>query len=130
MINEDVKAIITETATLTAKSTLSMLKRAGRIKYYQSNVYKQTEELLYLYPNLPEGNEHKALIDKALEKIKTDDYYGVIESRYFDGMTIAEIAEIYDCQDRTIMKRKAKLVKILTAELFPEDVAKEILERG
>ena len=94
-----------------------------------SNSFKKTEELLYLYPKLPEDHPERKRIDKALEKIKDDDYCDVIASRYFDGMTITEISDIYDCKYQNISKKRNKLVKILASELFPEDVLKELLEK-
>ena len=68
MNDKDIEKIINEAATKAAEKTLSHLKESGRIKYYFSNSFKKTEELLYLYPNLPEGNETKQRIDTALEK--------------------------------------------------------------
>jgi len=125
----DIKEIIEQAAEATAQRTVKKLKDAGRITYVFSNSFKKTEELLYLYPKLPEDNAERIRIDQALKKIETDDYYGVIPSRYFDGMTIAEISEIYDCKYQNISKKRNKLVKILASELFPEDVLKEILEK-
>jgi hypothetical protein len=125
----DIKELIEQVAEATAQRTVKKLKDAGRITYVFSNSFKKTEELLYLYPKLPEDNAERIRIDQALKKIETDDYYGVIPSRYFDGMTIAEISEIYDCKYQSISKKKNKLVKILASELFPEDVLKEILEK-
>ena len=125
----DVKELIEQVAEETAQRTVKKLKDAGRITYVFSNSFKKTEELLYLYPKLPEDNAERIRIDQALKKIETDDHYGVIPSRYFDGMTIAEISEIYDCKYQNISKKRNKLVKILASELFPEDVLKEILEK-
>ena len=125
----DVKELIEQVAEETAQRTVKKLKDAGRITYVFSNSFKKTEELLYLYPKLPEDNAERIRIDQALKKIETDNYYGVIPSRYFDGMTIAEISEIYDCKYQNISKKRNKLVKILASELFPEDVLKEILEK-
>lgn len=124
----DVKEIIEQAAEAAAQKTLRKLKDAGRITYVFSNSFKKTEELLYLYPKLPEDNTERIRIDKALKKIEDDDYYGVIPSRYFDGMTIAEISEIYDCKYQNISKKRNKLVKILASELFPEEVLQEILD--
>lgn len=125
----DVKEIIEQAAEAAAQKTLRKLKDAGRITYVFSNSFKKTEELLYLYPKLPEDNTERIRIDKALKKIEDDDYYGVIPSRYFDGMTIAEISEIYDCKYQNISKKRNKLVKILASELFPEEVLQEILDK-
>ena len=44
-------------------------------------------------------------------------------------MTLDELADIYDCQSKTIGKNRIRLVKILTKELFPEDVVKELLQK-
>ena len=126
---EDLKKLIDAAAEAAASRTLRKLKDAGRITHVFSNSFKKTEELLYLYPKLSEDHPERRRIDKALERIKDDDYKDVIASRYFDGMTITEISEIYDCKYQTISKRRNKLVQILASELFPEDVLKEILEK-
>ena len=129
MINPEIKEMIDQAAEATAAKAVKKLKDSGRITYVFSNSFKKTEELLYLYPNLPDDHPEKQRIDKALKKIENDDYKDVIASRYFDGMTITEISEIYDCKYQNISKKRNKLVKILASELFPEDVLQEILER-
>ena len=129
MTDAEIKQYIQQTAELTAAKTLKKLKENGRVTYVFSNSFKKTEELLYLYPKLPEGHPERKRIEKALEKIKDDDYCDVIASRYFDGMTITEISDIYDCKYQNISKKRNKLVKILASELFPEDVLKELLEK-
>ena len=126
---EDLKKLIDLAAEAAAAKTLRKLKDAGRITYVFSNSFKKTEELLYLYPKLPPDHPERQRIDKALERIKDDDYKDVIASRYFDGMTITEISDIYDCKYQNISKKRNKLVKILASELFPEDVLKEILQK-
>lgn len=126
---EDLQLMIDKAADAAAMKTLRKLKDAGRITYVFSNSFKKTEELLYLYPKLPEDHPEKQRIDQALKKIEDDDYKDVIASRYFDGMTITEISEIYDCKYQNISKKRNKLVKILASELFPEDVLKEILQK-
>lgn len=125
---EQLKKIIDRSAEEAATRVLNRLKASGRITYHFSDSFKKTEELLYLYPKLPEGNPERKRIDAALQTIRDHDYYGVIESRYFDKMTISEISEIYDCKYQNISKQRNKLVRMLAAELFPEDVAKEIVQ--
>ncbi len=129
MTNTEIKEMIEQAAEAAASKAVKKLKDTGRITYVFSNSFKKTEELLYLYPNLPDENPEKKRIDKALERIKDDDYKDVIASRYFDRMTIAEISEIYDCKYQNISKKRNRLVKILASELFPEDVLQEILEK-
>lgn len=129
MIDPEIKEMINQAAEAAAAKAVKKLKDSGRITYVFSNSFKKTEELLYLYPNLPEDHPERMRIDKALKKIENDDYKDVIASRYFDGMTITEISEIYDCKYQNISKKRNKLVKILASELFPEDVLQEILEK-
>ena len=129
MTDQDIKQMIEQAAEAAASKAVRKLKDSGRITYVFSNSFKKTEELLYLYPNLPDDNSEKQRIDAALKKIENDDYKDVIASRYFDRMTIAEISEIYDCKYQNISKKRNKLVKILASELFPEDVLKEVLEK-
>lgn len=128
-MEKELEKIIEQAAEAAAMKTLRKLKDSGRITYVFSNSFKKTEELLYLYPKLPEDHPERQRIDKALERIADDDYKDVIASRYFDGMTINEISEIYDCKYQNISKKRNKLVKILASELFPEDVLKEILQK-
>lgn len=129
MTDEELKVIIDKAAEAAATRTLNKLKSAGRITYIFSNSFKKTEELLYLYPKLPADHPERIRIDKALEKINDDEYADVIRSRYFDGLNIIEISEIYDCKYQNISKKRNKLVKILASELFPEDVLNEILQK-
>lgn len=129
LTNEELDTIIEKAAEKAAVKTLKKLKDGGKMKNVDTDSYKKTEELLFLYPKLPENHPVRVKIDKALEKIKSDEYCDVIASRYFDGMSVAEISNIYDCQWRWIAKKKKKLVKILASELFPEEVANEIMEK-
>lgn len=129
MTDEQIKKLIQDAADAAANRTVRKLKDAGRIKYNFSNSFKKTEELLYLYPNLPEDHPERQRIDKALKRIEDDDYKDVIASRYFDRMTIEAISEIYDCKYQNISKKRNKLVKILASELFPEDVLNELKQR-
>lgn len=128
-MNDDIKKYIDQAAEKAATNVINKLKTNGKIRYYFKDSFKKTEELLYLCPKLPDDNVHKQRVMKAMEKIQDDEYYGVIESRYFDGMTFDELAEIYDCQNKTIAKNRIRLVNILTKELFPEDVLKELLNQ-
>ena len=128
-MTEELEKIIQKAADEAAARTVKKLKDAGRITYVFSNSFKKTEELLYLYPKLPADHPEKKRIDEALKKIQDDEYCDVIASRYFDGLSIVEISEIYDCKYQNISKKRNKLVKILASELFPEDVLNEILQK-
>lgn len=129
MTAKELEKIIDIAAEKAAEKTINKLKDSGRIRYHFTNSFRKTEELLYLYPKLAEDNPTRKRVDRALEKIKDDDYFGVIPSKYFDDMTFAELSEIYDCKYQNISKKRNKLVKILASELFPDDVLKELLDK-
>lgn len=132
-MNNEAEKIIENIADVAAdkaaRKMLKLLKDTGRVRFHHTTSFKKTEELLYLYPKLPPDNETRIKIDEALKQIEQFDYKDVIASKYFDGLTVTEIADIYDCQHQTITQRKNKLVKILARELFPEQVLNEILEQ-
>ena len=129
MMDQELKEVIDQAAEEAANKAIAKLKKSGRITYYFSNSFKKTEEILYLYPNLPNENSIKNEINSALDKIKNDEYCDVIASKYFDGMTVEEISEIYDVNIKTISKNKNRLIRILSAKLFPEDVLNEIMQK-
>lgn len=128
MNDDELKQLIELVAEAAAQKVIRSLKESGRIRQHYTNSFKKTEELLYLYPKLDEDNETKKRVDRAMDAVRDDEYFGIISSRYFEGLTFEQISEIYDCKYQNISKKRAKLVKILAAELFPEDVLNELLE--
>ena len=126
-LNEYIAEITDRAASKAARETVRQLTRLGRVTYVPSSSYQKTEQLLYLFPKLPEDHPQRQRILQAMERIREDEYFGIIQERYFDGRTIAQIAEIYGSKYQTISKKRTKLVRILASELFPEDVLAEIL---
>lgn len=127
MTLKELERIIDKAADKAAEATMNKLKKAGRITYHNADSFRKTEELLILYPKLPEEHPERRRIDAALKVIADDDYFGVVGSRYFDRMTLEQIAEIYDCKVQNIGKHRNKLIRTLASELFPEDVCREII---
>lgn len=68
-----------------------------------------------------------SLIDKAMESLKNDPYYKIIEMVYFEGRTQEEIADYFGVTQVTISKNKSKLVKQLAIEIFPNQAVLEML---
>jgi len=56
-------------------------------------------------------------LDKAIETIKPDPWYGIIELKYFEEMDDDEIAEQFDCDVRTVRRHKNRLVWRLSVKL-------------
>lgn len=128
-MNENLRKLIEMVAEEAATKAVNKLRSGGHVRYYFQDSFKKTEELLTLIPKLPDDHPQKIRVMNAMKVIEDDEYYGVIASKYFDGMTLDELADIYDCQSKTIGKNRIRLVKILTKELFPEDVVKELLQK-
>lgn len=60
-------------------------------------------------------------IERAVETIKDDKYYDIIPMKYWDGLTMEEIAERYECDDRTVYRNKNRLVNKIKIMLFGAD---------
>lgn len=68
------------------------------------------------------------MIDRGMERLKGDYYYGILEMLYFEQRTQEDIALEYGCSQVTISNNKNRLVKELSMILFPEQVVDEILK--
>lgn len=64
-------------------------------------------------------------IDRALEVIKDDKHYDIIPMKYWDGVTMLEIAEKFECEDKTVRRNKNRLVNKLKIMLFGADALNE-----
>lgn len=67
------------------------------------------------------------MIDKAMLSMKNDPYYPILELRYFNGMSQDDIAKALNCTQQNVSKHKNRLVRELSLRLFPNDVAKEMM---
>lgn len=66
-------------------------------------------------------------IDNALEKIKNDKYYSIIELKYLKAdedklKTDEEIAEKLECDRKTIARNRKRILNKLTTIFFPESI--------
>jgi hypothetical protein len=67
-------------------------------------------------------------IDTALEKIRDDKYFDIINLKYFQNKTVDEIAEYFGNKDpSTINRNKSRLINQLKIILFSDEVIKELL---
>ena len=69
-----------------------------------------------------------ALIDKCMAALKGDPYYDVLPMRYFEGRTLEDIGMYFGVDHTTISRNKNRLVKELAMRLFPDEVAKEMMQ--
>jgi RNA polymerase sigma factor (sigma-70 family) len=68
-----------------------------------------------------------SLIDKCMAALKYDQYYSILEMRYFEGRTQEDIAATLGCNQATVARNKSRLVKELSMRLFPDQVADEMM---
>lgn len=128
MTRDELNDIIEHTAARAARLTVEKLDKQKRIKYNKLNSFSRTEKILYLYPKMSDDNPEKEKVRKALETIRDDEYFGIIESIYTDKMTLNELSEIYDIKYQRISYHRIRLVRLIAEELFPDEVVKELLE--
>lgn len=64
-------------------------------------------------------------IERAMEAITGDKYYDIIPMKYWDGMTFEDIAERFECEEKTVRRNKSRLVNKLKIMLFGADALNE-----
>lgn len=67
------------------------------------------------------------MVDNGLAALKGDPYYKILELRYFGGCTQEDIASEFGCSQVTISKNQSRLVRELSMQIFPNQVAEEML---
>lgn len=119
--------LIERVAEAAADKAVRRLLKSATFKRRRTDSFRKTEELLEIYPKLDKENPIRQKVCHALKIIMHDEYYGVIEERYFYRRTLEEIAEIFDASYQTISRNRVRLVREIARELFPAEVAEEIM---
>lgn len=80
-------------------------------------------EIIEAYKASKERTERLiAKIERALHSVKNDEYYEIIELRYFDKLeSDMEIAEKINVSDRTVRRHKKRLINEIQILLFGAD---------
>lgn len=68
------------------------------------------------------------LIDNALGKIRTDNYFDIIRMKYFEGFTHEDISYELGCDVSTVNRNKTRLINILKIYLFLDDSIVEFFD--
>lgn len=111
---------IEEIIKKTVNETVKKLKSESLLQ----DAYKRTEKHLKNYPDWKKDKMHEEeclKIESALKTIENDCYYSIIEYKYFDNMTLEDIAEILEVDVSTVSRQRNRLVTRLKWLLFPED---------
>ena len=67
------------------------------------------------------------LIDMALSSIRQDKFYDIIEMKYFEGMSMEQMAEHCYVSVATVYRQRERLVSTLAEVIFVGDVFNTIL---
>jgi RNA polymerase sigma factor (sigma-70 family) len=80
------------------------------------------EQLEILERSMLKTKRYIEIIEDALNKIKDDKYYNIIEMKYFNKLTREQIAEYFNVDVATISRNKNRLVNIIRIYLFSDEV--------
>ena len=116
-IERIIQAAAEAAAAAAAKRTVQELKRAGALRDGRWNEYKRAEAILRRYGEKKIGAEQARRVEQALAGISEEPYAEVIQLFYFESKTNAEIAEMLHASDRTIQRKRQRLVQKLSAKL-------------
>lgn len=129
-ISEDqMKDIIDQTVAM----AVAKLKLSGLMKDNNLTAFQKTERALRLYRSIQNGHSENGisekfikLVDRALDDLSDDPYFGLISMIYFEGMTREQAAEVFDTTATTISRHKTRLVNKLVPVLFSDDAVIEL----
>ena len=109
------------------ESVVAELLSQNLIRVSSTSVFQKTEKLLYIYEDIEEVNEPLVrTLNNALEKLRGDPDFDIIELKYFEKRSHEEIAEVLDVDPRTITRRKNRIIKRLSFMLFPSEAINEL----
>ena len=124
-----------KTAEKTARAVVSEMRRAGLTKENRLGSFKKTERVLYEFAEWRNDEEMTEstkrfcnLIQRALNRVRDDPYYEIIELKYFERWTHEKIAEYFDVDVSVISKRRTKLINQLRPIIFSDDFIRELFE--
>lgn len=130
-----INEVVNETAEKTARAVVAEMKRAGLVKDNWLGSFKKTERVLYEYAewiDVEDASETTRtfceLVARALNRVRDDPYYQIIELKYFKHWTHERIAEYFDVDVSAISKRRTKLINQLRPIIFSDDFIHELFE--
>ncbi len=95
--------------------------KGGSIEY-KSNLEKAEEKIQELEKSIEKIQDKLKLVDSALDYVKNDRYYKIIEMKYFEKKTNNKIAEALGVDERTVRRNKNRMVETISIWIFPDEV--------
>lgn len=115
----------------TVRETISELRRAGMLKENRLNSFKKTEKVLFELEHWKQCDSKRtkrfvAIVERALDEIRDDEYFEMIPMRYFEGQTLEQIAEYFDLSVSSVSEIRRRLVNRIRPIIFSDDYIAEL----
>ena len=113
---------------LTPKNSGITERVKGGTENYKSDIEKKEDRLEFIKQDISFTENIVMQIESALESIKDDKYYKIIELKYFNKKTLEEIADEFDVDVRTIKRNKNRIINDLSAMFISTNDLKKLIE--
>lgn len=92
----------------------------------KSDAEKLDEKISAIEDSIVTTKTFIRLIDDAIDTLKDDPYYDIINLRYFQNYSREEIAEHFNVDVRTVTRNKNRIINLLQIRLFSDEVIRQI----
>ena len=114
----NLEKLIEAAAKKAAKETVAELKRTGMIGDVGGSRYKRTEDMLRNYGTGKNISAEQARrVEQALAYIAGQPYAETVQLYYFENLTNAEVADRLHASERNVIRKRQRLVQILSARI-------------
>lgn len=113
---QDIKDLEREKITCRSKDLTRFSACATGIRLTPEEI--QEGKIIGMQIKLERDQKEVNELNAALEDIEADDYYIVIKGRYFDGINDTIIANKIPCDERTVRRNRARLIKKISIRLY------------
>ncbi|NWO18183.1 DUF1492 domain-containing protein [Leptotrichia sp. oral taxon 223] len=96
-------------------------------KVYLSELEKVENKIEKLEEEIARIKNVVNMVERALDTIRNNKYYDIIEMKYFDELTFEHISEKLNISVITAKRYKNKMIRQLQLVIFSDDVIKNIL---
>ena len=110
VLEDDIIKLLDSAVKLTVHETVAELRKSGFLTSPDKMAYKvAAQKIQEHFAALKAGEQGDSDVDIALRAISRDEYRNILRLYYYNGMTIEQIAEVYDCDPCTITRNKKRL---------------------
>lgn len=108
-----------QTEVYTTKSKDVIYRRVTTMSKEEEEI--QSERIRNRKASMERTKKEVERIESALDQVRDDSKYKIIRLKYFNNKTNEEIAEVLDCDERTVRRHKNRLINKLKVILFGVD---------